>query len=258
MKTDTKAELLALIAARSAMRPVELARAVQISPQALHRQLKALVAQGALVVQGRPPRTFYALAGVPDFSAAFAWISAQTIKISPTNTVCETRDVFAGRLSPLKVLTRQGLDRDDLPQFISVVGEIGNNSFDHNLGQWRDVPGCWFETQVTGNKLWVCIGDRGQGIYSSLSKIDPGIADAQAAMQIAFEKFVSGRAPEKRGNGLKYVKNVILDEVERGIACVSDRGRVRYGDWGHICDQLLQENTPIVRGTLTLMVWILK
>jgi len=124
-----------------------------------------------------------------------------------------------------------GLKADELPLTISVVGEIGNNCFDHNLGHWKDVPGCWFETQITGGLLWVCIADRGQGVLKSLARTDPALRDDQAALIAAFERNISGRAPEHRGNGLKFVKNVIL---QRGQPrhCMSVRaGLVITASW---------------------------
>ena len=51
-----------------------------------------------------------------------------------------------------------------------------------------------------GQELWVCIGDRGQGVRQSLSYVLP-LPDDQTALETAFEKTISGRAPESRGNG---------------------------------------------------------
>lgn len=240
------------------MRPVDLARLLKVSPQALHRHLKTLVTTGILVAQGNPPITRYALAGIPDFRGAFSWMAARALKKSPTDTVCETRDILAARLSPFKALIKKGLRPDDLSLIISAVGEVGNNSFDHNLGQWRDVPGCWMEIQTTGNRLWICIADRGQGIYNSLSKVHSKIKTDQAAIETAFEKFISGRAPEKRGNGLKFVKSTIVGGESRGLACVSGRGHISFGDWGERCDQILKKALPQAKGTATLIAWRLK
>ncbi|MEK6705856.1 MAG: winged helix-turn-helix domain-containing protein, partial [Bdellovibrionota bacterium] len=170
MKTDTKIRLIQIIETNGPARPVDLTRLLGISSQAVHRQLRALVSDGVLESRGSPPATFYALAGMPDFSKAFEWLSAARLSKNPASHVCETRDVFTARLSSLRTLVKQGLPTEDLPLLISVVGEIGNNSFDHNLGQWRDVPGCWYEIQVTRNLLWVIIADRGQGIFQRFGR----------------------------------------------------------------------------------------
>ena len=34
-----------------------------------------------------------------------------------------------------------------------------------------------------------------------------------AAVEVAFTEFISGRAPEKRGNGLKLVREVVLEQA---------------------------------------------
>lgn len=255
MKTDTRVRIKKAIEKKGPQKPSELVPILGISAQALHRQLKLMVGQGVLVIQGKPPKTSYALAGVADFSEAFEWLGKKIVQKNPKDKVCETRDVLIARLSPLKNLVREGLNPDDLPLLISTVGEIGNNSFDHNLGQWRDVPGCWLEVQATGNHLWVCLADRGQGIYSSLSKANDGIESEQAAIEMAFEKFVSGRTPEKRGNGLKFVKRAILGEADRGIACISGSGTIQYGSWGRECESVLKKRFARVAGTITLMAW---
>ncbi|OGJ52841.1 hypothetical protein A2483_05010 [Candidatus Peregrinibacteria bacterium RIFOXYC2_FULL_33_13] len=38
----------------------------------------------------------------------------------------------------------------------------------------------------------------------------PELKNDQEALQIAFTRYISARAPEDRGNGLKFVKDIIL------------------------------------------------
>lgn len=54
------------------------------------------------------------------------------------------------------------------------------------------------------------LADRGLGILATLKKTLPNLSDHSEALKVAFTKTVSGRAPENRGNGLKFVKNVII------------------------------------------------
>lgn len=258
MKTKTRSHIIKFIEKKRRARPVELVQALKISHQSIHRHLRSLISDGVLESRGRPPSTHYVLAGIPDFSRALQWFKADRIKENSPSTVCESRDILTARLSHLKAFVKQGLLNEDLPLIISATGEIGNNSFDHNLGQWRDVPGCWFENQITGGRLWICIADRGQGIYRSLIRVDPTIQNDQAALEAAFEKYISGRAPEKRGNGLKYVKNLILGKKGRGLACCSGRGQIHYGDWGMDCQKVLESTFSKATGTITLVCWGLK
>ncbi|MCB4756769.1 MAG: winged helix-turn-helix domain-containing protein [Elusimicrobia bacterium] len=258
MKTQTRSQILKIIEKNGKVRPSELRESLNISAQAIHRHLRSLTEQGIVEAKGSAPFTQYALAGVLDFEAVSSWVNAPTLTKSPESLVCETREILTARLPHLKSFVRNGLPESDLPLVIATAGEVGNNSFDHNLGQWRDVPGCWFESQVTGGHLWICIADRGQGIFQSLVKVLPHLADDQAALKAAFETIISGRAPEQRGNGLKFVKQTLSTTPGGGLACISGTGRVTYGEQGEKCVALLNKHFTEVEGTITLMIWRLK
>lgn len=255
MKTDTRARILDIIKNRSGTRPSELTHALALTPQAVHRHLRTLLAQGRLERRGGGPTVRYFIAGQPRLEQVLAWYGAKSNPAeNPPDLICETRDAFAARLPRL---TSAGLGSDELPLVIASVGEIGNNSFDHNLGHWRDTPGCWYQIQSTGGRLWICIADRGQGILMSLARVDPGITDEQTALVTAFEKTLSGRAPERRGNGLKFVRNIVTGNEGRGLACRSGAGLVDYGKLGVECREELAR-FPAAVGTITLILWSLK
>ncbi|MBV6494870.1 MAG: hypothetical protein LDLANPLL_02907 [Turneriella sp.] len=63
-KSATGDKIIELLKSRS-MRPADLATQLQISPQALHRQLLKLVASQKIEKLGTPPRVFYKLAQTP-------------------------------------------------------------------------------------------------------------------------------------------------------------------------------------------------
>ena len=73
-------------------------------------------------------------------------------------------------------------------------------------------------------------------------------------MERAFNEQISGRSPEKRGNGLKFVKNIVTAEPRRGIACRSGKGLADFGDYGSECIQVLR-GTQQELGTITLLEW---
>jgi predicted DNA-binding transcriptional regulator len=255
MRTLTQKRIIEIIRKSNRVRPRDLVKSLGISPQAVHRHLKVLLKNGQVENLGKPPLTFYALVGVPDFEGAFGWINTGLETQEMRSFVCETRDVFSGRLARLKEYQMNGLSRQDLGLMVAIVGEIGNNSFDHNLGQWTDVPGCWFQSQLTGKQIWIVIADRGQGIYQSLLRVDSQIQSHQAAVEMAFEKKISGRKPERRGNGLKFVKSVIVSHGQSGLACRSGSGWVHYGSGGAECANVLKLIQRNIKGTLTLMTW---
>lgn len=144
--------------------------------------------------------------------------------------ICSTRDVFQGRLdSMLRDLSRKKLNGTELSLFTAILGELGNNCFDHNLGQWRDISGCRFQHGFQEGQLWGIIADRGQGVCSSLRRVVPNIKDDEEALEIAFHKKLSGRSPENRGNGLKFVRSVINGNEERGLFFVSGNASRIFG-----------------------------
>ena len=257
MKTDTRARILGIIEQYGKIRPAELQKTLNITPQAVHYHLRNLTKEGFIESKGSVPLTHYRLVGVPDLEGVKGWIEAPTIHTNPQQ-VCETRDVFTARLPQLETMLAQRISTDVLPLIIVSAGETGNNSFDHNLGQWRDAPGCWFEAQTTGGLFWICIADRGQGIFQSLKKIHSHLLNEQMALTAAFETIISGRAPEQRGNGLKFVREIIVKTPGAGIACKSGTAQVQYGEQGLRCQSLLEKNFQDVQGTMTLMTWRLQ
>ena len=120
---------------------------------------------------------------------------------------CKTRDVFQARLEHLQ---SELLDTNNVSASLisAIAGEIGNNSFDHNLGNWPDVLGIYFSYSLTEKKI--ILADRGLGILFTLKKVRPDLNNHKEALKVAFTETVSGRAPESRGNGLKFVRNIVM------------------------------------------------
>lgn len=126
----------------------------------------------------------------------------------PDRFYCANSAIFQAKLAKLQSALLA------VPQFsklvsliVAVAGEIGNNSFDHNLGKWPDMPGIFFGYDL--NKRLVVLADRGLGVLGTLSRVRPELKNHTDALQMAFTEIISGRDPEKRGNGLKFVRKVI-------------------------------------------------
>ena len=167
-------------------------------------------------------------------TASYIW-ATQANESEPSETVAQTRDVFRTRLDRFyRDMVKASSSETDSALLTAVAGEIGNNCFDHNLGQWRDVPGCWFEWGLFLEKpiWWILIADRGQGVRASLERVDASIHTDQEALDAAFSKVLSGRSPEKRGNGLKFVKQVVNGDSKRGLLFLSGMGRIVLGQLG--------------------------
>lgn len=173
---------------------------------------------------------------------------------------CATRDIFQARLdSFLRLFLRQNKNADEASLLVAIVGETGNNCFDHNLGQWIDLPGCWFGYDLKPTSVNVALADRGQGILSSLKTVEPDLQDEQQAIELAFSKAVSGRFPERRGNGLKFVRRIINGNLKRGLFCQSGSGKMLLGGLANQIEKELSSKTDenTARGTITLIRWAL-
>lgn len=59
------------------------------------------------------------------------------------------------------------------------------------------------------------MADRGQGVLQTLKRIRPNLIDDKKALEVAFTEIISGREPEERGNGLKFVRNVVTKNLIR-------------------------------------------
>lgn len=145
--------------------------------------------------------------------------------------ICSTRDIFQARLDTFyqESLRLASLSEDEASLLIAVVGEIGNNCFDHNLGQWPDHIGCWFSWTFQKGVVYGIVADRGQGILNSLKRVKPDLVSETEALSVAFEKRISGRSPEKRGNGLKFVRSIMNGHVSRGLLFFSGPAGTMFG-----------------------------
>jgi len=130
---------------------------------------------------------------------------------------CETRDKFQARLDKMvnNLIDEKKINQADVYILGAIAGEIGNNSFDHNLGSWPDIMGIFFGYEFNGREIKIALADRGQGLKATLERVKPEIKNDGEALFTAFNERISGRAPEPRGNGLKFVKENIKDKKMR-------------------------------------------
>lgn len=138
------------------------------------------------------------------------WAFAEKAPILPDGFYCPDRSVFKARLSRFEYdLKENPLFNDIYSLVVAIAGEIGNNSFDHNLGNWPDVLGIFFGYNL--KERTAILVDRGQGILATLKRALPDLTNHQDALKAAFTEIISGRTPESRGNGLKFVRQVVRD-----------------------------------------------
>jgi hypothetical protein len=192
----------------------EAANFLEINPDTLRRWEK--VGKIKPLNPGRGNHRKYDFLQLEDFLLkninffANKWISDDSSNFPNDLFYCPDSYIFQGRLYKLKSELNRLKINDSLTSLIlAVVGEIGNNSFDHNIGNWPQVVGIFFAYDLEKREIFLI--DKGQGIFSSLKKVISDLPDDFVALEKAFTEVVSGRSPESRGNGLKFVKNVAMD-----------------------------------------------
>lgn len=143
------------------------------------------------------------------FKMARNWVTNDLGAEPLSDFYCPDISVFQSRLTRLEgELGKIKKLGKIFPLISAITGEIGNNSFDHNLGNWPDVLGIFFAWNLGKGKI--VLADRGQGILSTLKKVKPELTNHQDALRTAFTEMISGRAPEYRGNGLKFVRDIVI------------------------------------------------
>ena len=161
------------------------------------------------------------------FGLARIWSCSEMVPVISKDYYSETQDRFRARLERMAVSISRDPTMLDMASLITAIaGEIGNNSFDHNLGNWPDVPGVFFAYDI-GKRIAV-LADRGVGIKATLSRVCPNLKNDVDALKIAMTEHISGRSPEQRGNGLKFVMSVAT-ENPIGISLQSGVGVATIG-----------------------------
>jgi len=142
------------------------------------------------------------------YQIAKEWVSAPNAEDPIEAFYCKSIEMFKTRLERM---AREMEAKDTLrgigPIVTSIAGEIGNNSFDHNIGNWPDVPGAFFAYDL--GKRTIALADRGRGVLTTLRSTKTSLRDDAGALHVAFTEVLTGRAPEHRGNGLKYVRKAV-------------------------------------------------
>lgn len=82
---------------------------------------------------------------------------------------------------------------------VLIAGEIGDNSFAHNLGKWPDTAGIFFGYDL--EKRIIVLADRGLGILETLQQVRPKLSSHVDAVTVAFTEFL-----------LKLVREVVIDQ----------------------------------------------
>ena len=183
------------------------------------------------------------------FTSAKAW--ALSGRQFSEKWYCQTSAVFQARLVKMENFLFKVKYKNKLFSLLtSIAGEIGNNSFDHNLGQWPDTPGIFFGYDLL--KRHVVLADRGVGVLQTLQRVKPALRTHADALKVAFTEIISGRDPEARGNGLKYVRSVIAKYPIRLLFQTGDATLVLRGESEELP---ITKRTEYIRGCLAFITY---
>ncbi|MBU4204948.1 hypothetical protein KKE19_03550 [Patescibacteria group bacterium] len=143
---------------------------------------------------------------------------------------CEFRDNFDARLSSRikNMFTKIGMNEKEGSMATALVGELGNNVFDHNEGLWpTNVRGAIILAQNNPikNKIEVVVADPGVGFQSSLRLAEPSPNNDIDAIKLGLSG-VTGRIGEPRGNGLRVIQEWTIEKFDGIVKIHSGTGLI--------------------------------
>jgi hypothetical protein len=169
-------------------------------------------------------------------------VVAETLNGFHDNDGCfsKTRDVFTAKMQSYVLETKKYLEA-------AIIGEIGNNTFDHNYFFLMNFP--WgVYCNLSYKQKYAVLADYGMGVRRSLLSVLPSISSDAEAVETAFTKRISGRSPEQRGNGLKFVSEAIQQnnwhlyfQSGSGV-CSIDKHEIK-----------IHEKAPVITGCLVIL-----
>ena len=183
------------------------------------------------------------------FNLAKDWVSKGTE--IPSKLYCSNSAVFQTRLTQMQDLLVEVQELAPIfPLVVAAAGEIGNNSFDHNLGKWPDTPGIFFGYDI--HKRNIVLADKGLGVLTTLKRVKPELNTDEEALRVAFTEILSGRSPESRGNGLKFVRKIVAENPIRLLFQTGDAELLLAKD-NDVLD--IQHSSEPFRGCLALITF---
>lgn len=232
----------------------EAAKLLGVTIQTLRNWEKS----GRLASQRSPGgQRYYVLADIQRLAVdlpklAWVWASSAQPPEIPGVYFCGDADRLHKRLNDMTrdLQVTGGRESYVLASLLFLVaGEIGDNSFAHNIGNWPDIKGIFFAYDV--QKKIIVLADRGQGIRATLQRVRPSIASDIEAVRVAFFETISGRSPERRGNGLKSVKKVV-EENHFGLTFNAGLAEVKISPLGKMHVTTSDKN---VRGVIAVITF---
>lgn len=161
-------------------------------------------------------------------------------------------DEFSARLEHFKrMFINFGLNDEDARRALIIVGELGNNVFDHNLGSWpTNFSGVIIVAQNYPQikRIEVIVGDAGVGFSGSLRNAFPELSSDIEAIKKGLAGY-TGRIGEERGNGLQLVQSWTINNFHGILTIRSGKGLVQIDE-----SNSQEQKVPKIVGTLVQFV----
>ena len=162
---------------------------------------------------------------------------------------CQSMGEFDARLSSrIRIMFKTfGLSDTEEQLATGLVGELGNNVFDHNLGVWPTINhGAIIIAQnyPKTSTIHVVVADPGVGFFGSLLSVKPDLASDVEAIRLGLSG-VTGRVGERRGNGLRLIQDWTINRFQGILRIQSGRGLVTVDKSG-----IRDQDVPPVVGTI--------
>lgn len=183
------------------------------------------------------------------FAIANFWASKSDSSEPDPLFYCQTSPLFLAKLTKLQNKLAEIPELKYIfPLIVAIAGEIGDNSFAHNIGNWPDIPGVYFGYDV--DKKEIVLADRGRGILETLKRVRPSLKSNADALRVAFTEILSGRAPEERGNGLKFVRKIVANnDISLYFKTGDAEIKIGKGD----ADLKIMKSSIYIRGCIALI-----
>lgn len=147
-------------------------------------------------------------------------------------------------------LKKIGVSEDMSMLVSSSLGEIIDNAFSHNIGQWSNDIGplvtALMQNDSQKRELTISICDFGVGFLHTLRNNYPEISTEKEAIQLALKANTTGRPNQRGGNGLLFLQKNIFNGFKGTLSIRSTN------TFGNVTDfetfELITERLPFTRG----------
>ena len=132
----------------------------------------------------------------------------------------------------------------------SSLGEIVDNAFSHNIGQWSNDIGPLviglMQNNIQKRELTVSICDFGVGFLQTIQHNFPKIVTEAGAVSLALKANITGRPNQRGGNGLLFLQKNIFNGFKGMLSIRSTNTLVNVTDFNKC--EIITEELPFSRG----------